>query len=132
MGWDEAFLAVETPDPGRVAREVQAAVLGATGPHCSVGIGDNKPRAKIATEYGIGRKTARRLAGLGIDTVRELAADSSPVVATPYVPRSHGRESSFRHGITSAALELVNRFEPGARDPGARRPRGDGGPPGKG
>jgi DNA polymerase-4 len=158
MGWDEAFLAVETPDPEAFASEVQAAVLGATGLHCSVGIGDNKLRAKIATEYGkpqgvyrlteenwyavmgdrptdalwgIGRRTAKRLAGLGIDTVRELAqtearflageigptmgpwyrrlargADSSPVVATPYVPRSHGRESTYQQDLTDwAAVE---------------------------
>jgi len=31
---------------------VQAAVLTATRLHCSVGIGDNKLRAKLATEFG--------------------------------------------------------------------------------
>jgi DNA polymerase-4 len=152
LGWDEAFLAVTTDDPEAFARAVQAAVLEATGLHCSVGIGDNKVRAKIATEFGkprgtfrltadnwfavmgerptealwgIGRKTANRLAGLGIHTVSELAAteaqvladaigptmgpwyrrlgrgaDTSPVDPTPYVPRGHGRETTFQENLT--------------------------------
>ncbi len=52
LGWDEAFLAVETDDPEREAEVIRSAVLDATGLHCSVGIGDNKLRAKIATEFG--------------------------------------------------------------------------------
>jgi DNA polymerase-4 len=152
LGWDEAFLAVTTPDPEPFARSVQSAVLEATGLHCSVGIGDNKLRAKIATDlgkpqgvyrlteenwfevmgdrstdalWGIGAKTARRLAALGITTVRELAqtdtqwladrvgptmgpwyrrlgrgADTSPVVSTPYLPRSHGRETTYQQNLT--------------------------------
>ena len=152
LGWDEAFLGVEADDPEAFARQIQAAVLAATRLHCSVGIGDNKLRAKIATEFGkpqglfrltednwydvmadrptdalwgIGKKTANRLAGLGITTVRELSqadtgwladelgptmgpwyrrlgrgADSSPVVGTPYVARSHSRESTFQQNLT--------------------------------
>ena len=155
LGWDEAFLGAETGDPERLAREVQAAVLDRTALHCSVGIGDNKLRAKIATEFGkpqgtfrlteenwfavmgdrptdalwgIGSKTARRLAGLGIHTVRELAAadtrrladeigptmgpwfrrlgrgaDSSPVQGEPWVARSHSRESTFQQNLTDWA-----------------------------
>jgi DNA polymerase-4 len=152
LGWDEAFLGVETDDPQRFAESVRAAVLEATGLHCSVGIGDNKLRAKIATDlgkprgtytltednwfdvmgerptdalWGIGSKTARKLAELGIGTVRELAdteaqvladrlgprmgpwyrrlgrgVDTSPVDASPYVPRGHGREATFQHDLT--------------------------------
>ncbi len=155
LGWDEAFLGVETDDPEAFARAVQAAVLDATRLHCSVGIGDNKLRAKIATEFGkprgmfrlteenwyavmadrptsalwgIGKKTAKRLAGLEILTVRELAqADSrdladklgprmgpwyrrlargvntSPVDDTPYVARGHGRETTFQENLTDWA-----------------------------
>ncbi len=152
LGWDEAFLGVETEDPEAFAREVQDAVFTATGLHCSVGIGDNKPRAKIATEFGkprgmfrlteenwyavmadrptqalwgIGTKTAKRLAGLGIHTVRELAeadphhlaaelgptmgpwyrrlargVDHSPVDSTPYIARGRGRERTFQQNLT--------------------------------
>jgi DNA polymerase IV len=152
LGWDEAFLAVDTDDPEGFAKLVQAGVLEATRLHCSVGIGDNKLRAKIATEFGkpqgmfrltaenwsevmahrppdalwgIGRKTAKRLAALGITTVAQLSeaeaqwladrlgptmgpwyrrlgrgVDSSPVVGTPYVNRSHSRESTYQQDLT--------------------------------
>ncbi|MGA8995892.1 MAG: DNA polymerase IV [Nocardioidaceae bacterium] len=148
LGWDEAFLAVRTRDPVRCAEQVRAAVLAVTGLHCSVGVGDNKLQAKTATGFGkprgvftisgqtwsehmgerptdalwgIGRRTAARLAELGLHTVAELAAadarllaerlgptmgpwyrrlargvDSSPVDPTPYVARGHGREVTFR------------------------------------
>lgn len=154
LGWDEAFLEPDPPpdDPEALAREIQAAVRAETELSCSVGIGDNKVRAKIATEFGkpagmfrlteenwypvmaarptdalwgIGRKTAKRLAGLGIETVRDLAlsdprwladeigptmgpwlrrtsrgVDTSPVDATPWVARSHGRETTFQRNLT--------------------------------
>jgi DNA polymerase-4 len=152
LGWDEAFMAVVTDDPEAYAERIREAVLANTGLHCSVGIGDNKLRAKIATDFGkprgsfrltednwfevmgerptaalwgIGRKTARRLEELGIHTVRQLAdtearlladrlgptmgpwyrrlgrgVDSSPVDATPYVPRGHGRETTFQTNLT--------------------------------
>ncbi len=155
LGWDEAFLGVETGDPEAFAAQVQQAVLAATSLHCSVGIGDNKPRAKIATEFGkprgtfrltednwydvmaerpthalwgIGTKTAKRLSGLGITTVRELAeadaaflaaelgptmgpwyrrlgrgVDTSPVDSTPYVPRGRSRETTFQENLTDWA-----------------------------
>ncbi|WP_166390980.1 DNA polymerase IV [Nocardioides ochotonae] len=153
LGWDEAFVAADPPasldsDPQPVADLARAAVLEATGLHCSVGIGDNKLRAKIATDmgkprgsfrltaetwrevmgerptdalWGVGRKTARKLADLGLVTVADLAAadpaelaaafgpktgpwlgrlgrgvDGSPVDATPWVPRAHGRETTFQ------------------------------------
>jgi DNA polymerase-4 len=153
LGWDEAFLAAgeghgPLGDPGELAELLRAEVLAATGLHCSVGIGDNKLRAKIATDFGkprgvfrltaetwtevmgarptealwgIGRKTARRLAALGIETVDQLGradarllaeelgptmgpwyrrlgrgVDTSPVDATPYVARAHGREETYQ------------------------------------
>jgi DNA polymerase-4 len=151
MGWDEAFMAVETDDPEGFARRVQQGVLDATGLHCSIGIGDTKVRAKIATDFGkprgtfrlteenwydvmgdrptnalwgIGSKTAKRLATLGITTVRQLAetpaqlladaigptmgpwyrrlgrgADTSPVDPTPYVARGRSREVTFQQNL---------------------------------
>jgi DNA polymerase-4 len=155
LGWDEAFVGVTTGDPEAVARQLQQEVLGATGLHCSVGIGDTKVRAKIATEFGkpggvfrltrdnwlavmgdrpttalwgVGPRIARRLEGLGIRTVRELAfsADeplaaefgpqTGPAIArlgrgggsatvddTPWVPRAHGRETTYQRDLTTAA-----------------------------
>ncbi|MFL6027014.1 MAG: DNA polymerase IV, partial [Friedmanniella sp.] len=152
LGWDEAFLAVRTADPEAFAADIRAAVLENTRLHSSVGIGDNKLQAKIATGFGkprgvhrltsedwfevmgdrptdalwgIGRKTSAKLGELGIRTVRDLATteaqvladrlgptmgpwyrrlgrgvDSSPVDATPYVPRGHGRETTFQQNQT--------------------------------
>jgi len=155
IGWDECFLGVETDDPETVARDAQAAVLAATDLHCSVGVGDNKIRAKIATEFGkprgvfrlteanwfevmgekptrdlwgIGPKMQKRLAAHGIGTVRELA-DSDPeelirefgpkmgvwyhglgsgigpsvVDDTPWVARSHSRETTYQQNLTTPA-----------------------------
>ena len=151
MGWDEAFLGVETEDPVRFARRVHDTVFEASRLHCSVGIGDNKLRAKIATDFGkpqgiytltkdnwfeimgerstdslwgIGKKTAKKLASIGIETVAELAAtddevlaaafgpktgpwiaskgrgvDLSPVSAEPWVARSHSRETTFQSDL---------------------------------
>ena len=74
--------------------------------------------------WGIGAKTARKLDELGIGTVAQLAAadpsllaqrlgptmgpwyrrlgrgvDTSPVDATPWVPRAHGRETTFQQDL---------------------------------
>jgi DNA polymerase IV len=155
LGWDEAFLGVSSEDPEAFSRELQEAVLSATDLYCSVGIGENKLQAKIATGFGkpagvfrltsatwysvlgdlptdalwgIGTKTARKLAGLGVRTVRELAeADPDELAAsfgpmtgpwlvllgrgrgdsevddTPYVARSHGREVTFQQNIADWA-----------------------------
>ena len=109
LGWDEAFLAVETEDPEAWAREIQQRVRAATDLDCSVGIGQNKLQAKMATSFGkpagifrltneswfallserptdalwgIGSKTAKRLSGMGISTVLQLSqADPQSLAA---------------------------------------------------
>ena len=50
-GWDECFVGAETDDPERLAAELRAAVEERTTLTCSVGIGDNKTRAKLATGF---------------------------------------------------------------------------------
>ena len=66
-GWDEAAVGADADDPEALAIELQRAVLADTGLHCSIGIGDNKLRAKTATAFakpaGRYRLTARQLAG---------------------------------------------------------------------
>ncbi len=178
LGWDEAFVAAgaghgELGDPVGFAQRVRDAVLAATGLHCSVGIGNNKLQAKIATDFGkprgiftitdhtwfhqmgerptralwgVGAKIAGRLSRLGIETVRQLAGsdtallaaefgptmgpwfhrlgrgvDTSPVDATPWVPRAHGHEETFQtdlewhqvpdavRTLTARALESIDR-----------------------
>ncbi len=135
-------------DPEDMAAHVMESVLAATGLHCSVGIGDNTLRAKNATDFGkprgtytltaanwlevmgdrptqalwgIGAKTAAKLAALGLQTVAQLAASDPAVLAdalgptmgpyyrslavgtaarpvdpSPYVPQAHGRETTFQ------------------------------------
>jgi nucleotidyltransferase/DNA polymerase involved in DNA repair len=151
MGWDEAFLAVDTDDPEGFARQIQERIRSATQLDSTVGIGQNKLQAKLATGFGkpagiyrlthqswfevlgrepvsalwgVGAKTAAKLAELGIRTVSELAAadvalvagrfgptigpwlvqtarglDPSTVSAEPYLPRSRGREVTFQTDI---------------------------------
>jgi nucleotidyltransferase/DNA polymerase involved in DNA repair len=163
LGWDEAFLALppEAPRddaPEELARSLRESVLEETQLSCSVGIGENKLQAKIATGFakpgsgepagvfrltsanwyevlgarptdalwGIGAKTSKKLAGLGISTVLQLARASPDELAavfgpmtgpwlvmlgrgigdrevdpSPYVAKGHGKEETFQVNISS-------------------------------
>ncbi len=76
LGWDEAFLAADTDDPEGLAREIRAAIaeLELT---CSIGIGDNKLRAKLATGFAksVGKGEGGAPAGDGSGLFR-LTADN--------------------------------------------------------
>jgi DNA polymerase-4 len=174
LGWDEAFLGARTDDPEGLAAAVRVGVDEATGLSCSVGIGDNKLRAKLATGlakptsrnsgepagiyrltrdnwvavmaglptdalWGIGSRTAAKLADEGLRTVADLArADPQALAArfgpkmgpwyrqlalgagevtvdeTPYVPKGCGREVTYQQNLTDPAeisgqLELLAR-----------------------
>ena len=114
LGWDEAFIGIDTDDPEAYARRVQQEVLDRTRLHCSVGIGDTLIRAKVATGFGkprgifrltadnwldvmgdrptidlwgVGSKVSRRLAGHGITTVAELAAADPDVLVAEFGPK---------------------------------------------
>lgn len=114
LGWDEAFVGIESDDPEAYARQVQGAVLEHTQLHCSIGIGDTLVRAKVATGFGkpagvfrltaanwlgvmgsrstkelwgIGTKVSGRLAKLGITTVAELAAADPQQLVPEFGPR---------------------------------------------
>lgn len=113
IGWDEAFVGVHTADPEGVAATLQRAVFDETRLACSVGIGDNKHRAKLATGFGkpggvyrltadnwgevmahrpttalwgIGPKMQRNLAEFGIRTVGDLAAADPEVLVGRFGP----------------------------------------------
>ncbi len=152
MGWDEAFLGVRGDEPEALAHTIRAAVRAATELDCSVGIGHNKLQAKMATGFGkpagvfrlteanwfqllgerdttalwgVGAKTAKKLAALGITTVNQLAsADPGELAARfgpatgpwlialargigdrhvtdePYVAKGRGRERTFQSDLT--------------------------------
>jgi DNA polymerase-4 len=110
-GWDEAFLGARCDDPEALAQAVRTTIQDRTGLTCAVGIGDTKERAKMATGFaktapghiywldsnnwikvmgdrepvelwGIGKRTAARLAAHGVRTVTDLAlADRDDLVA---------------------------------------------------
>ena len=50
-GWDEAYLGADVDDPAELAEQIRTVVSSATGLSCSVGISDNKQRAKVATGF---------------------------------------------------------------------------------
>ncbi|MEV5891297.1 DNA polymerase IV [Nonomuraea fuscirosea] len=154
-GWDEAFLGATTDDPEALAADLQRAVHARTHLDCSIGIGDNKHQAKLASGlakpagihrltsdnwatvmnerpthalWGIGTRTAAKLAALGLHTVAQLAAadpadlaarfgptngpwyrylalgkGEAEVVTTPWIPRGHSRETTFQHDLTDRA-----------------------------
>ncbi|MFD4197175.1 DNA polymerase IV [Amycolatopsis thermoflava] len=155
IGWDEAFVGARVTDPEALAADIRARVAAETGMSCAVGIGDNKVRAKIATGFakpggiyrltranwvavmadrptdalwGIGRKTAKKLAEAGLTTVRDLGtadpddlaarfgptmgpwyrllaqgAGDTEVTATPYLARSRSRETTFQTDLDDRA-----------------------------
>ena len=139
-------------DPEAVAREIQGRVHAETGLTCAVGIGETRLQAKTATGFakpggiarltratwlstmgdmpvtalwGIGERTAARLAEVGIRTVTELAhtdhndlaarfgptigpnlrllalgGHSAPIEGQPHVPRSRSREMTYERDLT--------------------------------
>ncbi len=113
VGWDEAFLGVDADDPEAVAGQIADRIRAATHLDATVGIGQNKLQAKLATGFGkpagifrltsqtwfevlgdrptdalwgIGLKTARKLTELGIATVAELAAADTDALAARFGP----------------------------------------------
>jgi DNA polymerase-4 len=154
-GWDEAYLGADVDDPAELAEQIRTVIAESTGLSCSVGISDNKQRAKVATGFakpagvytltdsnwmtvmgerpvdalwGVGPKTAKKLAGLDITTVWQLAhTDAELLTSTfgprtglwllllangggddtvssePWVPRSRSHVITFPHDLTDRA-----------------------------
>jgi DNA polymerase IV len=157
-GWDEAFLGARHDSPEELAGAVRAAVQDHTRLTCAVGIGDTKERAKMATSFaktaqehiyrldstnwmstmghrdvvelwGIGKRTAGRLAAHGLRTVVDLAVadredlaawfgptigprlrvlacggSSRTVTTEPWLARSKSRQVTFPSDLTDAAV----------------------------
>jgi DNA polymerase IV len=153
-GWDEAYLGAGCEDPEELARTIRTAVHDHTALTCAVGIGDTKERAEMATRFaktsaehiyrldssnwiptmggrdveelwGIGKRTAARLAAHGLPTVTDLAladradlaawfgptigprlrvlargGSSRTVTSEPWLARSKSRQVTFASDLT--------------------------------
>jgi DNA polymerase IV len=154
-GWDEAYVGADVDNPIQLAGQIREVIAAGTGLSCSVGISDNKQRAKVATGFGkpagiyqltednwmavmgdrdvdalwgVGPKTAKKLAGMGITTVADLAATDAQLLtstfgpttglwilllakgggdtnvsAEPWVPRSRSHVITFPRDLTDRA-----------------------------
>ena len=114
-GWDEAYVGAGVADPAALAETIRAQIAAVTGLAASVGISDNKQRAKVATGFakpdgvytltdanwmavmgdrpvdalwGVGPKTAKKLAALDISTVRQLADADAELLTSRFGPRT--------------------------------------------
>ncbi|MGL5816390.1 MAG: DNA polymerase IV [Phycicoccus sp.] len=132
LGWDEGFVGGDTADPEALARGIQAAVLEHTRLHLSVGIGDNRIRAKVATDFGkpqgifrltvenwaevmghrpaidlwgVGSRVSARLQRLGIRTVEELASSDPAVLVAEFGPRMGAWYRDLGRGEGSRAVD---------------------------
>jgi DNA polymerase-4 len=132
LGWDEAFVGVTTEDPVGYAQSIRAAVLEATDLHCSVGVGDTKVRAKIATDFGkprgvfeltrdnwfevmgdrptialwgVGSKISQRLASHGYQTVRDLAEAEDATLVAEFGPTMGPHYGRLGRGVSSATVD---------------------------
>jgi DNA polymerase-4 len=112
-GWDEAYVGADVDHPITLAEQIREVIAAETGLSCSVGISDNKQRAKVATGFGkpagiylltddnwmavmgdrdvdalwgVGPKTAKKLAGMGITTVADLAATDATLLTSTFGP----------------------------------------------
>ena len=153
--WDEAYIGAAVDDPFALAEKIRAVIEAETGLSCSVGISDNKQRAKVATGFGkpagvfaltaanwmtvmgdrpvdalwgVGPKTLKKLAGLDITTVADLACTDATVLtkafgpttglwilllakgggdetvsAEPWVPRSRSHVVTFPQDLTDVS-----------------------------
>lgn len=157
-GWDEAYVGADLKDtesPIELAERIREVIAAGTQLSCSVGISDNKQRAKVATGFGkpagtyqltdenwmsvmgdrevdalwgVGPKTAKKLAEMGITTVADLAATDATLLtstfgpttglwilllakgggdtnvsAAPWVPRSRSHVITFPRDLTDPA-----------------------------
>ena len=118
-GWDEAYIGADDPDnslePVDLAEQIRTTIAAETQLRCSVGISDNKQRAKVATGlakpdgiyvltdanwmtvmgdrevdalWGVGPKTAKKLADMDISSVWQLANTDAETLTAAFGPRT--------------------------------------------
>jgi DNA polymerase IV len=114
-GWDEAYIGARVADPVELAERIRTVIAAETGLACSVGISDNKQRAKVATGFakpdgvstltdanwmdvmgarpvdalwGVGPKTTKKLDSIGITSVRQLAHTDAELLTATFGPRT--------------------------------------------
>jgi DNA polymerase IV len=133
-GLDEAYLDLShTPMPKSSCRRIKHEIRDETGLTCSVGLGQNKLLAKIASDLekpdgfcvlkqeemlervgersasllpGVGPKTFERLEKMGIKTVAQLATATDEALERTFGPR-HGRGLRARaNGYDDRSLEV--------------------------
>jgi len=112
-GWDEAYVGADVDDPVELAERIRTTIAAEARLACSVGISDNKQRAKVATGFakpdgiyqltdqnwmpvmgerpvdavwGIGPKTAKKLAAMGITSVAQLAGTDAETLTAAFGP----------------------------------------------
>jgi DNA polymerase-4 len=132
-GWDEAFIGARRDDPEELARAVRTTMHDRTDLTCAVGIGDTKERAKMATRFaktaperiyrldssnwisimgnrgvvelwGIGKRTAARLAAHQLHTVSDLALADRDDLAAWFGPTIGPRLRVLARGGSSRAV----------------------------
>ena len=137
FGWEEAFVAADTDDPLAMAHAVQCAVRERTTLGCSVGVGDSRQRAKLATGFGkpggigqltaqtwlpvmgdrptdalwgIGTRMAARLAEHGVLTVADLATVGDERLAAWFGPTIGPRLDRLGTGEDGTDLVITPRI----------------------
>jgi DNA polymerase-4 len=130
-GWDEAYAEVDADDPAALACAIRRRLADVTGFVCSIGIGESKLQAKVASRLGrtgeivqldaaswpamvgplapevligVGPVRGRRLRRLGIDRVEQLAAADEHVLAAAFGPAVGPRLRAIARGEDTTSL----------------------------
>lgn len=111
LGWDEAFLAADIDDPEALAQDIREAI-GNLGLTCSVGVGDNILRAKLATGFAkaVGKSDAQEVPG---------ASDAREVLAVSEASELSETSASEWESPDSLGTSEGDDAHPGSGHPGA-------------
>lgn len=109
-GWDEAYLGADVDEPSRLAAEVIAAVADRNGLRASVGVSDNKQRAKMATNFAKRQEAVgQRIFRLDADNWRELMGDGPTKELWSVGPQTSKK-------LSANGIDTVNQLMAAPRD----------------